>query len=499
MSAPNPVHLYGDLGTGHSAAQSVSLRGVGLRESWLLFLGFLAYYIRSRPWMMLLVGFPAIMASLFGVFLYWEREKPDSSWSLRTEYEIHLGRSIQSKQWDHARVSCDALLAHEPGNLEYLFQRSLIAAEEKEMDLAQSLLVRVTRLDAAGFPAARKVRAQQHLALNEIQPAIRQMRKALEESPNDISIPISLGTLLLQTGETAAGLELLEMASGKETAVRVQLAQYYQGTKRNVDAERHFRVLAPEFERRWVANHRWEDAAMAAAARSALHDWKTAEKVLLEAIKEHEKEPKLREVLAQVYVEQAAEAQAQKQVAQQWKLLERALTIAPNNVSALQQVAELMFSKDAVAESAKSVIAEVIASGQAPASIHLIIGTRAVVEGDLAKAELHLDQAHASNPNSPIVMNNLAWVMAHQDPPQLEQAHTVIDTAVKLAPTHPEILDTRAMICLKQGDAKQAIRDLESAIKIRPDHVPYKKRLVEAYRAAGDRDTAETLEKAIAE
>lgn len=81
------------------------------------------------------------------------------------------------------------------------------------------------------------------------------------------------------------------------------------------------------------------------------------------------------------------------------------------------------------------------------------------------------------SPNSPIALNNLAWLYyERKDPRALELAKR----AAQLAPSSAEILDTFGWILVESGNIKEGIVVLERAISIAPDNKDIKMHLEQA-------------------
>lgn len=97
-------------------------------------------------------------------------------------------------------------------------------------------------------------------------------------------------------------------------------------------------------------------------------------------------------------------------------------------------------------------------------------------------------KALAKNASEVVPLNNLAWLMSLQgdkgaDPLKL------INRAIQLRGPVPELLDTRAVVYITNGDNPKAIKDLEDAVAIDPAPSRYF-HLARAYLAAGDPDAA---------
>jgi tetratricopeptide (TPR) repeat protein len=85
-------------------------------------------------------------------------------------------------------------------------------------------------------------------------------------------------------------------------------------------------------------------------------------------------------------------------------------------------------------------------------------------------------------PKNPIILNNLAWSLADSNPRKgLEYA----ERARNLQRDNPLILDTLAMLMLKTGDEKGALKMALKAVEIAPEVDDIQINLVEIYKANG--------------
>ena len=73
-----------------------------------------------------------------------------------------------------------------------------------------------------------------------------------------------------------------------------------------------------------------------------------------------------------------------------------------------------------------------------------------------------LDREDLSAAQKAIVANNLAFYLAKPD--TIDEANRLIATAIETLGPHPDLLDTRGLVRLVQGDAKQSVADLEEAV-----------------------------------
>jgi tetratricopeptide (TPR) repeat protein len=117
------------------------------------------------------------------------------------------------------------------------------------------------------------------------------------------------------------------------------------------------------------------------------------------------------------------------------------------------------------------------------------------LQGRYADAEKLYRQAIDTDKNNVIALNNLAYLLALRKEESAEPLE-LLNRAIRVAGAAPELIDTRALIRLKQGETRQAIKDLEEALTEAPSaSLCY--HLAQAHKVAKDHAAArEALTKA---
>ncbi len=139
---------------------------------------------------------------------------------------------------------------------------------------------------------------------------------------------------------------------------------------------------------------------------------------------------------------------------------------------------------------------QILADGMPTAEIHFVLGTVAFEIGDHKTAQVHWEAAMKMSPQTPVIANNLAWLIYRTEPTKLAKALEMANYAVKSAPQNKNFLDTRGRILLKMAtitpppadaDAKlkQALVDLEAALLQSPNGEDLHRALAEVYDALG--------------
>ena len=142
----------------------------------------------------------------------------------------------------------------------------------------------------------------------------------------------------------------------------------------------------------------------------------------------------------------------------------------------------------------KTALEQSLVDGSASGVTHLILANRKLADDDPAEALPQLRMALRKMPNSPIVLNNLAYSIMKYEPENLAEARELIERALRLPGASPANLasmcDTLAEIRQASGDTLGAIEAYEQAIKHDGSKLNTRRKLAEAYAQAGMQDLA---------
>jgi tetratricopeptide (TPR) repeat protein len=155
------------------------------------------------------------------------------------------------------------------------------------------------------------------------------------------------------------------------------------------------------------------------------------------------------------------------QNAEDLDLLFRAFEWAPWNASVVRRLWSIAREETLAGQAADDFLAARLAAGDVPAVGHMVLGSAAAQTGDFATARAHLELAYRQGPKLVAVANNLAWTLAHCDPPDLPRALEIVDDLLA-SEKNVDVLHTRGQIYLKQARWRDAIGDLERVLPFRP-------------------------------
>jgi len=117
------------------------------------------------------------------------------------------------------------------------------------------------------------------------------------------------------------------------------------------------------------------------------------------------------------------------------------------------------------------------------------LGDAAIARGDYTAAEAQYLSALQVQPESPVILNNLAWVSQQL---RKEGALAYAESANRLAPNQPPFMDTLAMLLAAKGEHSRAVELQRRALEMQPSNASLRLNLAKIYLASGDKARAKT-------
>jgi hypothetical protein len=151
--------------------------------------------------------------------------------------------------------------------------------------------------------------------------------------------------------------------------------------------------------------------------------------------------------------------------------LEAACRIDSANPALAPEVAKVAAMGTTLSEALQQALERSLADGTAPGITHLILANNKL-SGETPEGSLpHLRMALSKMPNSPVVMNNLAYALMKYEPDKLSEAQQLMEQALSIPGSSPveraSMLDTLGEIRLTQGETLAAIGVLEAGHRAR--------------------------------
>ena len=112
------------------------------------------------------------------------------------------------------------------------------------------------------------------------------------------------------------------------------------------------------------------------------------------------------------------------------------------------------------------------------------------------KADKNFEEVLQMNPFNGTVLNNYAFSLANRKI-KLNKADSMINTALRLEPSNPFFLDTKAWILYGKGEYEKALKILNKCIEIDPNGSDYYKHAKACYEALGNSNMANEMQQKI--
>lgn len=458
---------------------------------------FVLDWFYTRNWRALLASLPALLAGVtLAAILLRGKWTPDEVW-LRT-YDDLTAAALRVEDTEAAEVYCRRMAVLDASAPQAIYGLAITAAQKKDYDRARSLMRRIAPEDAAGYPAAHL-----WLATDMVRQGGRLERRAEKLLEHHLTQYLAggggnweahalLGQLYSVRGDAERAIPHLVRASPHWPDLQLTLALLYERQK-NTKAARASAEGARDYFREQVkADPKASKARIQwAQSEALLKNFDQAVKILREGLTSSD--PKIfHAALVDVYLWWYASVSGDNSdsLAKRLELLNSALAHGPDNPHVLTLLADLSTRDWEGAGQALGALEEVLARGTAPATVHAILGTRASLQGDFETAQMHLELAYQGNLQMPAVLNNLAWALANRENPDLERALQLAQAAKKLS-NHPEISDTIGNILARLGREREAVVELEAALRAFPDRPQLHSQLADLYKTLGDVRLAE--------
>jgi tetratricopeptide (TPR) repeat protein len=456
---------------------------------------YLADWGQTRNFWHLLAGLPALAAGAGAVYLMSQVWITPAS-ALVTSYRQEAAQRFQAKDLEGALVCCERLVMLDPGRPDSAYDLAVKLAALGHKERSAVLLADLAPGERQGYAPAHVGRAQALLAgANPPPQALRDaeahLLRALQRQPDNAAAHALLGRLYAATGQLnraeghlIQGLKILPEL--RLTLARLYATQGKAGPSR-VEAKLaldYFRRLAEADVDNAAARTQW------AAAAVILEDYAGAAEILRWGLALPRADV-YRGALAELYaVWSDAAGKDAGGGDDRLALLEQGLGFDPENPRLLQRLFVLTRLNGDEAEQARAALRRSLARGKAAATVHMLLGADAAARGQTEEARRHCEQAYKLAPHLTGAANNLAWMLAHADPPDLPQALTLVNGVLEREPRNASFLDTRGHVLAKMGRYQEALADLETVLRERPDNAELHRILAECYRHLGQPELA---------
>ena len=481
-----------------------------------------------RNFRYLIQGLPALLAIIFVLIVsaYTALRSNDGLQELykRTALDARLRGDRQKQQLCYERLM-QLQYVGDPSRLETQFNLGQLALELQQPQRARALLSELANPDNdEGYPDAHIQKAimifqgaarptTQDLDLME-----KHLRRALKKQPENKQANGLLGILLWMRGRNDEAIPLLQKSNPQDVDARLTLASIYKAMGNQAQANLYIDPLIEYLKTN--AQGEIDDVryrVTLARAYKQLDDFPQAIKVLTNAFS-MKKSDFFRAEISTAYLDWFQNLKTKPITPERERLkldcIVKALEWDDRNVNALSAFVDYMklTGNDAVERDRAH---RILTSLRNNAYLHIYLGNKLYNEGKLEDAEAEWNLAFQLNPNSPIIVNNFAWILTqgYDNPrhpryrlqPDLIRAESLMNQVIARTspedPNKPKYHGTRGTVYMKMGRFQDARNDFMIAIQ-HPDainDIPLQQQLMEVHERLGMKTAADVYRKMMQE
>jgi len=391
---------------------------------------------------------------------------------------------LLEKQPEAAKGRFLKVLEKDKNNVEAMSALAELAMSQRRPEEATGWLEKASNVNPDALRPAINL-GMHYLRNNQAQKTLALARKLQTTNQTDPALLEMLGQAQMATKDPAGALDTygkLAALMPKSALAQLRLAGVYQVMKNDASAATHLRRavdLQPNFIPARLAQI--ESAMRAGRAEEALQITRDVQKL----------EPKA----AVGYMLEGDVLMAQRKPALAVQAYEKGQALGGSPE---------MFAKTLQALGMAGKTKEVKARGtqwlaQHPGDVRVAL---MVAETNLASKEFKpaislLERTLKTAPNSPLVLNNLAWAYQQEKDPR---ALATAEQAFKLAGDNAGVMDTLGWLLVEKGDTARALPLLQKAVEKSPTSPEIRYHLGVALHKSGDKQGARReIDKALAQ
>lgn len=494
---------------------------------------FAVFWTLTLPWMKVAASLPFWLA-LVGLGILWT----DSGDRVRELNHLNrqLALALQGEDFDTAKLLIERKLTRSPNDADAQYQRALIFASNQETEAASRLMMQLAVGDARaeellvapdgpeataqaieslrrfrfgrGNPMAGRWLLANHYApklagkLNELDIAVLDalLPWLNEKYPTEAKLAALYADRLLALRMNAEAVPVVERIADQSPQLRFRAAILNRAVGSEEKAKDHAeQALATLRQNSTTAPDAFEERMLEAVCLVFLKRYPEAieaARLASRLAKTDEQKTAARNKFAQIWVVWSGElitsggmAKTSQQVLAN---LQEALKAAPQDPMVLSFLMNYLLATVKEENEETAAIRESLLSSASPGVSHFVRGTSASLRGETEEAAFHLELAAKDLPNSPVILNNLAYMLASQSDPDLPRALQLIDLAIAgLQDPAPHYLDTRGHVLYKMGRWLDAIPGLEQGLKVPDLALAAHEALADCYQQLGKAETSE--------
>ena len=508
----------------------------------------------SRNWMSVWLNLPAavLIATVFAIFSFSNFQTEDgqlqqllvigeekcSTSTLEAlcdqidevEFTKALGESTIVKSKDapiqlgpltlkYVELLSKRVLDIEAADFRGLYRLALVHFLTDQKSLAMTEMNELAAISAGAFPQANAWLARRMVASIESSPGSAEylastkevkpiFEKAIEWKNLDPRLMLAYAKILEKGGDLQRAIVVTKRAASVKPEANLDLARLYASAG-NADGLRESSYAVEDHygKRLNTPLEQESDRLAVAEAKRLSNKLLAAIDILKEGLMNKDPKPKLQRELSEVYLQMyrnTIESTEPKSPSEKvtWKVdfdaLQKVIDADPTNPNFSLEVARLLPIEVTPTKTLLDSLKKQMQSGVTTSGTYILLAEEQFKQNKVKEAIKFWEIAIKQDPTNYLAINNLALVLAKDQPDNLDRPFQMLNQAVEAQPNNPELYDSLGELYLMAKRPKDAINKLEKAIKLDQNRINTREMLVQAYRDADMEDMAQVQIRVIA-
>ena len=441
---------------------------------------------------------PALMVVIFFGFVF--SQVFFGAERIENRYRKGVQTAIADENYGLAKTYFSRLLSSGTLNQPQAFQWAIILARTGESDRATAMIDQLAPDDQPGYADAHRLKAillAEQIGQAKDPKILGKLRWHLENTRDESPAIGKVWAAYYMAVEQydKAIVELKKSAVVDPTSYLV-IADYYQRQGRKAERENALRQ-AEKVYRDGLDKDRLEHRTRIALASvlAKLEDYDEAEALLQQGMR-IQPDPLIKRALSDFYLMQfdlEQESNAEN-VERQIEYLVRAIDLDPNFPPVYERLMSTYMDPAVPEEKLNEIrqkLQDIVGGDRPTPMVHFTLSNVLWQEGKKEEARFHIEQAFQMDNRIVVVLNNLAWMVAHEENPDLDRALELIENAIRQAPGEARFRSTYGTVLMKLERYKEAARELELSLSGVTDKKAVHRKLAFVYEEMGLEDVAQ--------
>ncbi|MDA7918575.1 hypothetical protein N9B20_02820 [Mariniblastus sp.] len=431
-----------------------------------------------------------LMVSLFSYVIFYQLTRTER---IQQRYQFYAVEAMKENDFARAKTFFERLKLMKDFEPNEQYQWATILNQTGESDRAEQIINSLAPENSIGFPPAHTLKALSLARVLNTAEGRKQLASLhwhlqnADGNSDDLTQAWVNYYLVVEEWELAA--EKLEVAAENNPLLYEALHRLYLAQGKKAESEFALKKADKAFQGYLKENPINPKARIGWAwVATNMKDFAKAEKILLQG-KRINNDPSINRALSDFYILQQIRAEQNgADLSQQLQLLNQAQKADPSYARVYSSMMEIFVRGGRDEESRAKIrkkLQRVVASEQSSPMAHFALSNIIFQDGDQKTAIFHLEQAYQMDNSLISVMNNLAWMLAHSEPPDFDRALELATAAVNRVPKDAQCRDTLGTILMKLGRNKEAISHLEIALTGAANKQAVHQKLSATYKSLG--------------